>query len=148
MKIAVGVITDEQQRIFITQRPASATHAGFWEFPGGKLELGECHHDALVRELQEEIGIKVTDCVFLGEIEHRYATHAVMIYVYHVRDYVGSVSCCEQQPAFCWVKFEELGQYLFPEANHKIIDVYLKSTNGQLNDALCRIDFSHGDGIA
>jgi 8-oxo-dGTP diphosphatase len=55
--VAVGVLIDAQGRFLLTSRPAGKVYAGYWEFPGGKLEPGESVVRALRRELHEELGI-------------------------------------------------------------------------------------------
>ena len=57
--VAVGVLIDGQGRFLLTSRPAGKVYAGFWEFPGGKVEAGEAIEQALRRELQEELGITI-----------------------------------------------------------------------------------------
>lgn len=57
--VAVGVLFDAEGRFLMTSRPAGKVYAGFWEFPGGKLEAGESVEEALRRELHEELGIEV-----------------------------------------------------------------------------------------
>ena len=57
--VAVGVLIDEQNRFLLTSRPAGKPYAGYWEFPGGKLEAGESVEQALRRELHEELGIVI-----------------------------------------------------------------------------------------
>lgn len=57
--VAVGVLVRPDGAFLLTSRPAGKVYAGYWEFPGGKLEAGETVADALRRELQEEIGITV-----------------------------------------------------------------------------------------
>jgi len=57
--VAVGVLIDAQGRFLLTSRPAGKVYAGFWEFPGGKLEPAETVEQALRRELQEELGITI-----------------------------------------------------------------------------------------
>ena len=58
-EVAVGVLVDPQGRFLLTSRPAGKVYAGYWEFPGGKLEAGETVEQALRRELHEEIGITI-----------------------------------------------------------------------------------------
>ena len=57
--VAVGVLIDAQGRFLLTSRPEGKVYAGYWEFPGGKLEAAETVEQALRRELQEEIGITI-----------------------------------------------------------------------------------------
>jgi len=59
--VAVGVVLDRGGRFLIAQRPAGKPMAGYWEFPGGKLERGESVLDALARELDEELGLVITN---------------------------------------------------------------------------------------
>jgi 8-oxo-dGTP diphosphatase len=57
--VAVGVLIDRDGRFLLTTRPAGKVYAGYWEFPGGKLEAGETVEQALRRELHEELGIAI-----------------------------------------------------------------------------------------
>lgn len=57
--VAVGVLMQADGRFLLTSRPEGKVYAGYWEFPGGKLEAGETVEDALRRELQEELGIVI-----------------------------------------------------------------------------------------
>jgi 8-oxo-dGTP diphosphatase len=57
--VAVGVLIDPQGRFLLTSRPADKVYAGYWEFPGGKVEPGESVEQALRRELHEELGITI-----------------------------------------------------------------------------------------
>jgi 8-oxo-dGTP diphosphatase len=57
--VAVGVLIDAQGRFLLCSRPAGKVYAGYWEFPGGKLEAGESVEQALRRELLEELGIRI-----------------------------------------------------------------------------------------
>ncbi|MDR0458181.1 MAG: NUDIX domain-containing protein [Burkholderiaceae bacterium] len=58
VEVAVGVLLDAQGQFLLTTRPAGKVYAGYWEFPGGKLEPGETVAQALMRELREELGIQ------------------------------------------------------------------------------------------
>jgi 8-oxo-dGTP diphosphatase len=57
--VAVGVLIDPEDRFLLTSRPEGKVYAGYWEFPGGKLEAGETVEQALRRELIEELGITI-----------------------------------------------------------------------------------------
>lgn len=60
-EVAVGVLIDADGRFLLTSRPEGKVYAGYWEFPGGKLEAGESVEEALRRELIEEIGVRIGD---------------------------------------------------------------------------------------
>jgi len=57
--VAVGVLIDADGRFLLTSRPPGKVYAGYWEFPGGKVEAGETVAQALQRELHEELGITI-----------------------------------------------------------------------------------------
>ena len=59
--VAVGVLIREDGRVLLSSRPEGKPYAGYWEFPGGKLEAGETVHGALARELREELGLELLD---------------------------------------------------------------------------------------
>jgi len=59
VQVAVGVLIRSNGDFLLTSRPAGKPYAGYWEFPGGKVEQGESTYDALCRELREEIGVEV-----------------------------------------------------------------------------------------
>ena len=118
---AVAVITDEEQRILITQRPWHTSHGGFWEFPGGKLEGEEQAFEALVREVKEELCVDVIGYTSLGKVRHVYPHQSVLLWVYHVFDYQGQPFCHEAQLDMRWVSLNEIASYSFPAANHEVI---------------------------
>ena len=64
--VAVGVLLQADGQFLLTSRPEGKVYAGYWEFPGGKLEAGESVEQALRRELQEELGITIGDQQALG----------------------------------------------------------------------------------
>ena len=61
-QVAVAVLTRADETFLLASRPPGKPYAGYWEFPGGKVEPGETVHAALVRELHEELGIEVDPC--------------------------------------------------------------------------------------
>lgn len=123
MKVAVGVIRDQQQRVLITQRPLHVPSGGFWEFPGGKLEPGELASDALVREIKEEIDIDVVHYTFLGEINYTAPNKVLDLFVFHVTQFHGNPICREGQLNIKWEYLEHLNPADFPEANQQIFSL-------------------------
>lgn len=120
LQIAVGIIRNAQQEIFITQRAADSHMAGFWEFPGGKVEQGETAELALKRELSEEVGIVVQEAVLLNVLEHTFTDRIVTLSFYMVEAWDGEPFGREGQP-IRWVRQSELVAEEFPPANATII---------------------------
>ena len=100
-EVAAGILLDSQQRFLMGQRPIGKPYAGYWEFPGGKVEVGETLFQTLQRELQEELGITIQDSVDLMTIEHDYPHAYVRIHVSVIRDWSGEPTGCENQ-ALSW----------------------------------------------
>lgn len=121
IRVAVAVIVDAQQRILVTQRPLHASHGGYWEFPGGKLEANELPEHALIREIKEEVGLDVLKYRYLGEVTHQYSDKSVQLLIFLVTQFSGNPLCIEGQLAMEWIKQEELDPDNFPEANRQIM---------------------------
>jgi 8-oxo-dGTP diphosphatase len=100
-EVAAGILLDSQQRFLMGQRPVGKPYAGYWEFPGGKVEAGESLFQTLQRELQEELGITIHGSVDLMTIEHDYPHAYVRIHVSVIRDWSGEPTGCENQ-ALSW----------------------------------------------
>ncbi|MFJ1267539.1 8-oxo-dGTP diphosphatase MutT [Legionella lytica] len=126
MKVAVAIIVDEQQRILVTQRPLHASHGGYWEFPGGKLEANELAEQALIREIKEEVGLDVLNHEFLGEVHHQYAKRSVQLLIFLVTQFSGNPICIEGQLAMKWIRQDELNPNEFPEANREVMQLIPK----------------------
>jgi 8-oxo-dGTP diphosphatase len=115
--VAAAVLI-EGGRVLLTQRKAGTHLAGAWEFPGGKVRTGEDPRHALVRELEEELGI----ATFVGEVMdvtfHRYPERSVLLLFYETRR-------APQSPepraldvaAFRWARGHELEEASFPPAD-------------------------------
>ncbi len=120
LHVAVGVIKDKSDNILISLRHDNAHQGGLWEFPGGKVEAGESVEHALKRELQEELDIAVEELSPLIQIKHQYDDLNVLLDVWTVSDFSGQAKGCEGQE-IKWVRYNELSDYVFPDANIPII---------------------------
>lgn len=99
--VAVGVLIDADGRFLLTSRPDGKVYAGYWEFPGGKLEAGENVEQALRRELQEELGITIGHAQ-PWKVEMVDYPHArVRLHFCKVFEWAGELQMREQQ-AMAW----------------------------------------------
>lgn len=120
VRVAVGVILDANCNVLIARRALHTHQGGLWEFPGGKVEMGESPMDALTRELREELGIVVGRTSALLEVCHDYGDKTVLLDVHVVWEFGGEAVGLEDQP-LVWVAPQELSQYTFPAANLPIV---------------------------
>lgn len=126
IEVAVGLIENAAGEYLIALRHQSRHQGGLWEFPGGKIETGESGFDALVRELYEEVGIRVTQAHYLHDIRHDYPDKSVCLKLWHVSSFNGEAHGREDQP-LQWVKPDQLISYEFPLANQPIISYLTQS---------------------
>jgi len=100
--VAVGVLVERdaagrEGRFLLTSRPEGKVYAGYWEFPGGKLEQGESVHDALARELHEELGITIGDSHAWQELVMDYPHARVRLHFRKVYQWSGAFEMREGQ---------------------------------------------------
>ena len=118
--VAVGVIKRED-KIFLTKRLAASHQGGKWEFPGGKVEANETVHQALHRELKEEVAIDTLSCTPLMQISHDYGDKKVLLEVFVVDNFTGEAKALEGQQSG-WFALSEFEGLNFPAANQSIIE--------------------------
>ena len=89
--VVACALLDADGRILMSQRPEGKAHAGLWEFPGGKLEVGERPEDAIVRELREELGIEpCKQCLqAFTFVSHAYPDFDLLMPLYLCRQWDG-----------------------------------------------------------
>lgn len=101
VQVAVGVLVRPDGRFLLTSRPPGKAYAGYWEFPGGKIEPGETVHAALRRELQEEIGLTI-EASHPWKVERVDYPHAlVRLHFCKVFEWTGELQMREGQ-SFAW----------------------------------------------
>ena len=101
VQVAVGVLIRSDDSFLLTSRPEGKAYAGYWEFPGGKLEVGETIAQALKRELQEEIGITIEDCMSWKTEQIDYPHALVQLNFCKVRRWSGELQMREAQ-LYAW----------------------------------------------
>ncbi|MDT8382965.1 MAG: Nudix family hydrolase [Gammaproteobacteria bacterium] len=125
VQVAVAAIFDEAGRVLIARRPEHLHQGGLWEFPGGKVEANESVFEALVRELDEELGIAVQAARPLIRVRHDYPELSVVLDVWRVDGFsdtaVLQADTGREGQVIKWVRPEALPEYDFPAANRPII---------------------------
>ena len=101
VQVAVGVLVRKDDSFLLTSRPEGKAYAGYWEFPGGKLEANETVEQALRRELQEEIGITIQDCMLWKTERIDYPHALVQLNFCKVTQWTGELQMLESQ-SFAW----------------------------------------------
>lgn len=119
--VAVALV-DADDRVLIAQRPAGKALAGLWEFPGGKLDADERPEAALIRELDEELGIAVNEACLapLTFASHAYPDFHLLMPLWVCRRWEGTASPREGQ-ALKWVRAGKLRDYPMPPADAPLI---------------------------
>lgn len=118
------VLLNHQDRVLLTRRRQDVHLPGIWEFPGGKLEPGEKPHDALIREIQEEL-CYTPQAELWQQIDYKYPKFSVSLYVYKQQATQPGVSPNEQQE-MKWCEIKHLSEQALPPANQAIVDALIK----------------------
>lgn len=122
LDVAVGILV-RGDSILITRRRSDSSFAGSWEFPGGKREPGETIEQCLVRELWEELALRVIPETPLPAVEHAYPTTTVRLAPFFCRDAdptlpaVKLIGVADAR----WINPADLPHYAFPPANAPLI---------------------------
>jgi len=120
--VVAAMIADGTGRVLIAERPAGKFIAGWWEFPGGKLEFGESPEEGLAREVREELGIEVE----VGDPFHvvnvvRADDRAVLVLFYWCRWRSGEIQLLDAGDV-AWVTIEDVDSVRFLESNRAVVE--------------------------
>jgi 8-oxo-dGTP diphosphatase len=120
--VAAAALVDRDGRVLIAQRPAGKSMGGLWEFPGGKVNNGETPEFALMRELEEELGIETRPCCFspIGFASHGYEDFHLLMPLFVCRTWKGTPQAREHA-ALKWVKAHQLYDYPMPAADIPLV---------------------------
>ena len=120
--VVACALVDTDRRVLIAQRPEGKSLAGLWEFPGGKLEAGESPEAALIRELEEELGVSTkTACLApVSFASHSYENFHLLMPLYVCRKWQGT-PVSREHTALKWVRPQALRDYPMPPADEPLI---------------------------
>jgi len=124
IKVTAAIIRDECC-ILIAQRPHTDRLAGFWEFPGGKIEPGESPEKCLERELHEELGVETEVGDFIIQSEYEYPHANIILMAYWTKILNGDIVLSVHSD-IRWIKPCELSKYEFCPADIPIVDELIK----------------------
>lgn len=121
VQVVTAIIERSDRRILIGQRRRDDTSPLKWEFPGGKVEPGESPEEALAREIREELGVTVTKCVPISQVEQEYGEGGSLIITF----FAASILESELHPGpfeqVLWALPRELGGFNFLAANRRLV---------------------------
>ena len=120
MHVAAGILFDSRDRVLVARRHPSAHQGGLWEFPGGKVEHGESPYRALVRELEEELGITATKMTPFMRVPYQYAECFVLLDFWMVAEWSGQAQGLEGQE-IAWCCLQSLLPSHFPPADEPVL---------------------------
>ncbi|AHB47226.1 NTP pyrophosphohydrolase [Hyphomicrobium nitrativorans NL23] len=120
--VAAAALVDTDNRVLLSKRPEGKQLAGLWEFPGGKVDPGETPEEALIRELDEELGIEVCDTCLapFTFASHAYREFHLLMPLFLCRNWEGDVIPREGQE-IAWVRAKRLADYPMPPADAPLV---------------------------
>ncbi|WP_162426345.1 (deoxy)nucleoside triphosphate pyrophosphohydrolase [Pontibacter pudoricolor] len=127
----VCAIIEHESTVLITQRSSNMAQPLLWEFPGGKVEVGESETDALVREILEELNLLIVPHTRLTPVKHHYSLRAIELIPYTCSLQNRNILLAEHQ-AYSWATLNELPSYSWCPADIPIVKEYLHLKKRQL----------------
>lgn len=117
----VTAVISREGKLLVGRRPEGQSLPGLWEFPGGKIEMGESPEEALKRELKEELGIDAEVGELILATTHNYGQTGIILLFFHVHFWKGELRSVHHTE-LKWAPPHELKHWPLPEANRKILD--------------------------
>lgn len=125
--VVAAALINEDQQVLVQKRPEGKPMAGLWEFPGGKVDLGETPERALVRELREELGVEVQEnelepLIFASE---SLGQQHLTLLLYRCFNWAGNIQNLEATEHL-WLPISELKKLEMPPADGPLVEKLLK----------------------
>lgn len=122
IEVVAAVFTDNQERIYCAKRANQGELALKWEFPGGKIEAGESHQEALIREIKEELSADIEVLDYITTVQHQYNTFHITMHVYNTTIINGQLLLSEHV-AHKWAKKNELLELDWADADIPVVRI-------------------------
>jgi len=148
VKAVVGILRNADGEILISERRQDQFMAGYWELPGGKIQIGESNEANLARELKEELGIEISELSLIHTMRHQYPEKTVHLWIYTINHFDGEARGVEGQN-IVWCPSERLGDFnLLPTMKviiHKIClpEQYWITPDGESEESLLKQLHAH-----
>ncbi len=128
LKVVVGGLIYQNEKILICQRKEEGDHPLKWEFPGGKLKKNENNQDALKRELKEELNIEINEMIFFDEYIYEYEelSKKLKLVFFSIFQFKGEIQT-KVHRQLKWIDISNLSDYDFLEGDFKIINKLLNN---------------------
>ncbi|MGE4555774.1 MAG: (deoxy)nucleoside triphosphate pyrophosphohydrolase [Desulfovibrionaceae bacterium] len=127
----VAAVIESEEGLLAVRRPAGKPYAGYFEFPGGKVEPGESLETALSRELQEELDVTPVKFDFWLEKSHAYPEFYIRLHVFRVREFSGAIKPLEGQ-SLCWLAPEAAEPEAFLPADRELVDLLRREATSRI----------------
>ena len=119
LDVVAGIVSRDGY-LLICRRSEDKHLAGYWEFPGGKIEQNEGHKDCLQRELLEELGVDSAIGEFVAEVTHHYVDRIIRLYAYEAEIISSEIQLVDHD-TYKWVRPEEVLKYQLAPADIPIL---------------------------
>ncbi len=119
MNIVVAFIENNQGQLLITKRASDTIYGGYWELPGGKVEIEESPFQAIQREIVEELNLNVVEIDWLDDFKDE-----IHFSLFHVKKITGELKLNAGQSQYRWVFTKELKDYKFPNRNQHFFKIW------------------------
>lgn len=127
IEVGCAIIVRDRE-ILVSRRRLGDTYGGYWEFPGGKRELGESMQDCLKRECFEELGIYVQPKKFVGRVIHEYPKVTVDLH-FHICQWLVGKPVAKECHEFRWSKLRDIMKLHYLPADIDIINELIRKEN-------------------
>lgn len=118
--VAAAALLNAEGQVLLASRPKGKSMEGLFEFPGGKIHAGETPEAALIRELQEELGVTPLALEPLAFVSHSYPELHVVLLLFLCTEWEGEPEAKEGQE-LCWAKPQEMKNFPMPKADVPLV---------------------------